>query len=225
MMLFRTLTLLAGVALAAPATAQTPPQQGDALDAELDELERMAPPAPKPQPKPKPAPPRAPSTAATTSAESDRVDASDDGEVEVAKRWYGGYTLGVDGASLLVFLVAGSSDSAGLGTLGVAGYVFGGPIVHAVHGNGGRALGSLGLRIGLPLVGAAVGASSESDCDSDAGFCLGQAALGFGMGMLGAMLIDAIAIARDTVPRESPATEIGLTLARDQAMLVASGRF
>src|SRR5882762_5470404 len=85
-------------------------------------------------------------------------------------RRYGGQTLLVDVTALTLvgigFLAVDVTSGhepkvPGLAAmvLGGAVYLFGSPIVHGLHGNGGRATGSLGMRIGFPLLGAAIGAA------------------------------------------------------------------
>ena len=132
-------------------------------------------------------------------------------------QWYGGEVLLVDLASDLAMLggallVSNGSDNGGGGVvalLGGAGYLTGGPIVHAAHSSSGRIVaGSLGLRFALPLLGAAVGAFAASGCSapppstsSDFSFdlsgldCLGAQLqgmlIGFGVGMLTAQIVDA----------------------------------
>ena len=74
-------------------------------------------------------------------------------------RWYGWQIAAVD-APLLV-LAATSLDGSGEGAyIGVAGLLVSGPIVHGVHGEGGRAVGSAVLRVAAPALGALVGAST-----------------------------------------------------------------
>ena len=105
-------------------------------------------------------------------------------------RWYGWQTLMVDGAAILI-----ASD------VSVPIYVLGGPIVHWSHGNVGRGFGSLGLRVGAPLL---LAAAFVGGCDGngDVG-CLGLGALmGLLLGAGAAIAIDAAAIARDTVEVE-----------------------
>jgi len=78
------------------------------------------------------------------------------------ERWYGYQTLLVD-AGALTLLVAGiaADDQSARTAIGVgagAVYVVGGPLVHGLHGRGLAAVGSFGLRAGLPLLGGLVGA-------------------------------------------------------------------
>jgi hypothetical protein len=117
------------------------------------------------------------------------------------RKWYGWQTLIADGASF-VLIVAGagadSPDDSGdtMVTMGLLGYEFAPGIVHFAHGNPGRGFASFGMRLGMPLAGAFLGAATASGCD---GFqCeFGGAALGLLLGMGGAIAIDAAVFAYD----------------------------
>ena len=120
--------------------------------------------------------------------------------------WYGSQTLAEDGAAAALTSVAmvrlltddnyvtrhfeGPSVT-GL-WIGTAVFALGTPIVHAAHGHVGRAFGSLGLRIGLPLVFAILfGHSGCGDTDVP---CLASgkgAVAGALVGAIGASAIDA----------------------------------
>ena len=92
------------------------------------------------------------------------------------RRWYGDSILATDAAALaLGFGAVAVSQSHGTNDLalplalgGAFTYLTGGPIVHATHGRTGMAFGSLGVRVGIPLAGAGVGAlvgsADEGDC-------------------------------------------------------------
>jgi hypothetical protein len=85
------------------------------------------------------------------------------------------------------------------------GYLLGGPAVHAFNGNGRKAIGSLAMRAGFPLLGATLGAAAaESDCQgSDEMFCgLGHVAVGMMAGMVTASVIDAAVLAKTTTRTE-----------------------
>jgi hypothetical protein len=92
-------------------------------------------------------------------------------------------------------------QSAALGT-----YLLGSPLIHAANGHGLRAIASLGLRLGLPALGAAIGVriQGESDCLD----CIDTAApieglvLGIGIGGLTALIVDHAVLAK---PRRVPA--------------------
>ena len=123
---------------------------------------------------------------------------------------YGGQTLAADGIALLLVVagaaVAGSSgsdESAGEAfmVLGLMTYGFGGPIVHFAHKNVGGGLGSLGVRIAVPIVAGALGCAAD-DNQSEWG-CIGGAAAGGALGILAAVIIDAGVLARTTEEPES----------------------
>lgn len=158
------------VALLAPRLARADEgTEGDAVPVE---------PAPAAMP---PAPAVVPPT---PTRKAEKADATRD-------RWYGWQVLVVDGVSLLVATPA-------LPPLGVAGYVLGAPIVHAAHGSWGTAAGSVGLRVGLPLLGAFVG-SEGLDRGSCRELCVGGV-IGAGAGILTAIALDAAALSWETVP-------------------------
>ncbi|MGE0547198.1 MAG: hypothetical protein AB7O24_01865 [Kofleriaceae bacterium] len=101
--------------------------------------------------------------------------------------WYGLQTLAADGLTFTAALLAGYSDQDDLGmAVLVTGYMFAAPGVHAAHGQGGRALGSMGLRLVMPFVGLAV--ADNGDIDELIMGTLGGAAI--------ASLFDAFVIAR-----------------------------
>jgi len=82
---------------------------------------------------------------------------------------------------------------------GFGGYFLGGPIVHLGYGQPLLALGSLGLRIGLPVAGVLLAPPCET---GEAEFiCGGPFALG---GALAAMLIDDIVLGKVPRPYEGP---------------------
>jgi len=81
---------------------------------------------------------------------------------------------------------------------GAVGYVGGGPTIHALHHQHGRTAGSVALRLGLPLVGGAVGAAVVSPSisgDSEIPYRLAGGVLGAGIGMIAASLTDIAALA------------------------------
>jgi hypothetical protein len=133
-------------------------------------------------------------------------DDEDDDPTELAPRrtWYGWQTLVVDGAALSALLAGAavnrgaSSGSEGsvVAVVGLLTYELGPGIVHFVHRNPGRGFASFGVRLGMPLTGAFLGASFSSNCDSyrceDDG-----AAAGALLGMVGAIAIDAAVFAYD----------------------------
>lgn len=140
--------------------------------------------------------------------------ADDEGEAADAaerRHWYGWQTLVADGASLAALVVGASltgqrSSNDGPGdTLvwtGLLGYELAPGIVHFVHRNPGRGFASFGLRLGLPLAAAFVGASLASGCNTN--LCESNgAAVGALLGMGGAIAIDTAVFAYDDPKRSS----------------------
>ncbi|HEX4420797.1 MAG TPA: hypothetical protein VH165_22935 [Kofleriaceae bacterium] len=106
-----------------------------------------------------------------------------------------------------VALMFSGSDAGLLG--GVMAYTLVAPTIHLAHDEGSRAAGSLGLRVGLPLLGALAGAvlirpisgPSQSgcfDCGGDDTTFAG-AAVGVLAGMATAMVIDDLVLGRPRV--------------------------
>lgn len=91
-------------------------------------------------------------------------------------------------------------------TIGALVYVLGGPVIHGSNDEGGRTALSLGMRLGLPLIGAVGGAKlisartscAQDDIDCDDG-ALAGAFLGFSLGVLSAMILDTALLARPHV--------------------------
>ena len=114
------------------------------------------------------------------------------------------------------------------GWLGVAEWGLTGPVVHAVHGNYGRAAGSLGLRVaGLAGVVAVLSASwgDHYQCDRY-GSCPSSGLGAAGIGILaGVSLLDGLLLARDTVEPEPPRVTPTVAVTRDGAYVGAGGTF
>jgi hypothetical protein len=148
------------------------------------------------------------SSVAASAEQASPVDDDPAAGEEPRYRWYGWQTLSTDAAALALALLAGTSSGAGisssageaLGWLALGTYGLGAPAVHFVHRNPGRALGSFGIRLGMPIAGAFAGASLASGCD---GFLCeaSGAALGLLIGVGGAVAIDAAVLARETKPK------------------------
>ena len=85
--------------------------------------------------------------------------------------------------------------------LGMGGYLLAGPLVHASHGNTGRAWASAGLRLGLPVLGGVIGGASEGSSDP-LGVAYGMVVGGM-VGAVGAMIIDSAALGWDQRPVQS----------------------
>ena len=129
-------------------------------------------------------------------------------EQPLESRWYGWQTLLVDGAAIGTLFAAAGTESSELAILGVGTFYLGAPIVHFTHGNVGRGFGSLGLRVGAPLIVGAIGAGS-ADCNRDHEFCgFAEFAAGVAVGAALAVVVDAVALAYDSQPQP----ETGLRL-------------
>jgi hypothetical protein len=142
----------------------------------------------------------------------------DDDVVDVVERprrqWYGWQTLTADGASMLLLIagaVAAENDTVGdsgdtMVTMGLVGYEFAPGIVHFAHGNPGRGFASFGMRLGMPIAGAFLGAATASGCDGFQCEASG-AAVGLLLGMGGAIAIDAAVFAYDDPERPDQGRE------------------
>ncbi len=99
---------------------------------------------------------------------------------EGVKTWYGWQTLTVDAAvpALIALSITTNTEELMAGALG--GYLLGGPVTHALHGNWAQAGWSLSMRVVLPVAtgGIAYAATSCEDVNSETsdGWCgFGQA--------------------------------------------------
>jgi hypothetical protein len=140
--------------------------------------------------------------------------------------WYGWQTLTTDGAAFTLAVAVAAVNEGGKPVVGVtalATYLAGGPIVHAAHGNWGRAFGSLGLRLGAPIAGAFLGAALEDCRGGD--FCgFSGAAVGLVVGMGTAIVLDAAVLAREKVIEE-PTLQPVVTTGKNGTYLGLAGRF
>jgi hypothetical protein len=137
-------------------------------------------------------------------------------EAPTVEHHYGAETFAADGISAGVMLASLflPSTRGVVGSIGLGGYVLAAPALHLSHGNPGRALGSLGLRLGLPVAlgagGAYVGfALASKGCVGIQ--CFGSvvvAALLGGVGLVGGMVsasvLDGSLLARERVPVHAP---------------------
>jgi hypothetical protein len=126
-------------------------------------------------------------------------------------RWYGWQLLVSDAASISVGVASASLRGGDeMIPLGVMGYLVAPIVIHATHGQGLRALASVGLRGGLPLVTALAAAIGASGCGSqrydDCQMSWGIA--GLVTGIVTGIAVDA-ALAREPVPRELGGLHIG----------------
>ena len=76
------------------------------------------------------------------------------------KEWYGWQTLGVDAGAAVLMIAGQVTQAYSVFDVGLGAYFFAPPVVHIVHGNGGPAFGSLGLRLVAPWVGVAIGVTA-----------------------------------------------------------------
>ena len=121
------------------------------------------------------------------------------------RRWYGWQTLAVDVSALGIVLATSDSNSeASEGLIGAAlvGYFVGPPLIHALHGHGGKALGSAGLRLGS----AGIILAAASTCDGLD--CIGTVALSM-LTVPAVMAVDSVVIAREDVPEGEVAVWAG----------------
>jgi hypothetical protein len=97
----------------------------------------------------------------------------------MAKRWYGWQTLSLDAAALGLGLASFASNdgqgtaSALLGSGALSTYAFGAPALHLLRGHEGKAVMSLGLRVGVPVLAASIasiGRDEEKCSDSSPEF-------------------------------------------------------
>ena len=109
-----------------------------------------------------------------------------------AEEWYGEQVIISDVTSAGVTSIGIGANKDGVMLLGAAMYVVGAPAIHAAHGDFGRAGISLGMRVGLPVLGAVAG--SAAGCHSKRMFdCLIPTGMLLGgmIGILGASVLDA----------------------------------
>lgn len=139
----------------------------------------------------------------------------------VETRWYGWQILAVDVASAATLASGGGDLTWGLG---IGGLVLGGPAIHVLHGQRGRAAGSLALRVGAPLVGGLLMSATcdERGRDQTLG-CLGEIAWGVLIGAGVALAFD-LARANDVV-EVGPAVAPTVIVTGGGAQLAVLGRF
>jgi len=154
--------------------------------------------------------------------------------------------LAADASAAALFLGGDGLESLG-GAVGTAGdvlmatggltYLLGGPVIHAVHRNYGRAAISIGLRVVLPIVGANIG-TALSSCDrtqSFANLCyVDDMAAGFLIGAATAAAADILLVApgaraeSDDAPRpqaHGPSLTPRIVASQDRALFGLGGQF
>lgn len=130
----------------------------------------------------------------------------------VQERWYGWQTLLADAGAITLTIALTTNaderdDAAVIGAfvIGASAFALGGPIVHGAHGHWGKAGVSLALRVGLSLIGGAIGAAIGADSCSQyvydhEGCAIGYGAVGLIAGGTAAVIVDAAVLARELVP-------------------------
>lgn len=168
------------------------------------------------------------SSAGAQTLRSDRNEApeleapeADSGEPQATQaRWYGWQTLAADGASAALIATGVAwrqeSDEAYAkvpATFGVLSFLFAAPIIHAAgHDSGGKFLGSLGLRAGVPIVGGFVGMALYDCGDAGGGVAMPGTLMcwgaGFGLGAIAGAIVasglDAAFLGHERVPVAPP---------------------
>ncbi|MBL8623263.1 MAG: hypothetical protein JNK64_18265 [Myxococcales bacterium] len=96
-------------------------------------------------------------------------------------------------------VAAGVFNVAHTAPAGMVGYALGAPIVHAAYGKWARAGQSFGVRLAVPLVGAAIGCglhSGQRGEHDEEESCWPRALAGVAAGMVVAQIIDAAYLSR-----------------------------
>ncbi len=203
--------MVLGLAVALPARAEPaaalprlPPDGARSTGTELPPL-----------PYPGPAPDRTESTSWspfvtwTTPPLQKNADQSADSRSKAEREWYGWQILLVDGASFVGLLAAEGQRATGVADLTVATYFLGGSVVHWAHGSATKGFGSLGLRVGIPLggavLGAVIGTAAYGSSNVVCGFPLCSPAVAFGavgllLGVVAAPIVDVAVLAYDEQP-------------------------
>ena len=112
--------------------------------------------------------------------------------------------VALDAAALVMVLGAAAAENELLAVGGVGTYALGAPVVHLAHGQPGRSLISLTLRVGVPALGIAIMTTSLASCESCAGGAIfgGVVVLG---GIVTAIIVDDAFLGN--VPKPLPQTE------------------
>lgn len=170
---------------------------------------------------------------------ADRAEEPDAPEVQVPEPpprygppyWYG-WQVNVTDATSLAFLLTSSDERAWQLAVWIGAYGLGGPLVHAAHGRGWRALGSVGLRLGATAAGVA--AFAEIDChdrrDPDTGeeiATCADAATALVLFMYAGAVADSLIDAHDRprLPDSPPAVSLTLAPLRRGGTVGATWRF
>lgn len=110
-------------------------------------------------------------------------------------------------ASLLAGLGEGQDTATGGGLIGL-GYLVGGPIIHAVHGDGTKSLVAAGILVGIPSTLAITGLVIDEACGDEAS-CNGNSwAFGLLAGFVLAPIVDGVALGWEDVDVEDEPAEV-----------------
>jgi hypothetical protein len=127
--------------------------------------------------------------------------------------WYGWETAAFDGAALAmgITMVATHPSSPSpvlLPVFAATTFYAGAPAMHLAHGHVDKALGSLGLRAGLPALTALGGmfvlTAGKTELEDRLGGVTTGMVFGYGVGAVAAAVLDATLIANERVPAPPP---------------------
>lgn len=147
--------------------------------------------------------------------------------VDHRTQWYGWQILAIDAALMAALVASLDERTDSVASLSLLGLIASGPIVHAANGKSDRILSSLGLRLGLPLAGLALGSAGCDDKDESLGEAYGCAAGMIGGIAIGTLVAEVIDISRSTrrvAVREAPFTPV-IRASRDATTFGLAGRF
>jgi len=145
--------------------------------------------------------------------------------LESTTEWYGWQTLVTDGAAITFLAMATQArDTAPYLEASAATYLLGGPIVHAGHGNWGRAAGSLALRATLPFFGGLTGAAL-AQCRQGQWLCgVAETSLGTLLGISTAMALDWGVLAWEPATKPPPLVPV-VRVGHNQTWAGVTGTF
>ncbi len=127
---------------------------------------------------------------------------------QTTTRRYGMEIFAADGLLVAVALGTGRGEP-------LIGLALTGPVIHGVHGRGSAAVGSLFLRVTVPVAGAWIGsATCGEDTTEDSFSCLDNAVFGFAAGAAVAFGIDYFLLARKTVETSAVRVQPAVSVTR-----------
>jgi len=140
-------------------------------------------------------------------------------------------TAASDAAAVGLLFVAGGAKTVQLIPVALGTYFLGAPVIHLVHHRPGRAAASLALRVGLPILGAMIGAKTyhsscsphDVECD-DVGPEVNEV-LGVLGGALAASVIDTAFLAKGDEAPARPAWSPTVAAGRQGFSVGLAGSF